>query len=177
MQSESRPTNDAAGRSWESRLFQYGLGLIVLGLIGLLLPTFGWQLHRLRMLGSAQWVVLVIAVTVGSGAVVWSQRRRPALGGSIAGGALAAMLLGSAAVIGHIAETARPYLFSTAPAPAMAAASAATLESTSIPGKKEKTKDAESQYCWHFYLSFFTYHDWIIFKNILINKLGIHDDS
>jgi HEAT repeat protein len=93
MHSESRPTNDAAGRSWESRLFQYGLGLIVLGLIGLLLPTFGWQLHRLRMLGSAQWVVLVIAVTVGSGAVVWSQRRRPALGGSIAGGALAAMLL------------------------------------------------------------------------------------
>ncbi|MCU0875129.1 MAG: HEAT repeat domain-containing protein [Pirellulaceae bacterium] len=65
----------------------------MLGLIGLLLPTFGWQLHRLRMLGSAQWVVLVIAVTVGSGAVVWSQRRRPALGGSIAGGALAAMLL------------------------------------------------------------------------------------
>ena len=35
----------------------------------------------------------MIAVTVGSGAVVWSQRRRPAFGGSIAGGALAAMLL------------------------------------------------------------------------------------
>ena len=51
MQSELRPTNDAAGPSWESRLFQYGLGLIILGLIGLLLPTFGWQLHRLRMLG------------------------------------------------------------------------------------------------------------------------------
>ena len=77
MHSESRPTNDAAGRSWESRVFQYGLGLITLGLIGLLLPTFGWQLHRLRMLGSAQWVVLVIAVTVGSGAVAWSERRRP----------------------------------------------------------------------------------------------------
>jgi 8-amino-7-oxononanoate synthase len=39
-----------------------------------------------------------------------------------------AMLLGDDATIGHIAETARPYLFSTAPAPAMAAAMRASLK-------------------------------------------------
>jgi len=33
-------------------------------------------------------------------------------------GGQGAMLLGSAAVVGHVAETARPYLYSTAPAPA-----------------------------------------------------------
>ena len=38
-----------------------------------------------------------------------------------------AMLLGSDALVGHVAETARPYLFSTAPAPAMAAAMRASL--------------------------------------------------
>lgn len=42
-------------------------------------------------------------------------------------GGQGAMLLGSANVIGHVAETARPYLFSTAPAPAMAAAMRASL--------------------------------------------------
>jgi len=42
-------------------------------------------------------------------------------------GGQGAMLLGDAATIGHIAETARPYLFSTAPAPAMAAAMRAAL--------------------------------------------------
>jgi 8-amino-7-oxononanoate synthase len=42
-------------------------------------------------------------------------------------GGQGALLLGSEAVIGHIAETARPYLFSTAPAPAMAAAMRASL--------------------------------------------------
>jgi len=42
-------------------------------------------------------------------------------------GGQGAVLLGSAALIGHIAETARPYLFSTAPAPAMAAAMRASL--------------------------------------------------
>jgi 8-amino-7-oxononanoate synthase len=38
------------------------------------------------------------------------------------------MLLGSEALIGHIAETARPYLFTTAPAPGMAAAMRASLK-------------------------------------------------
>jgi 8-amino-7-oxononanoate synthase len=42
-------------------------------------------------------------------------------------GGQGAMLLGDATLIGHIAETARPYLFSTAPAPAMAAAMRASL--------------------------------------------------
>ena len=42
-------------------------------------------------------------------------------------GGQGALLLGSDAVIGHVAETARPYLFSTAPAPAMAAAMRASL--------------------------------------------------
>ena len=42
-------------------------------------------------------------------------------------GGQGALLLGSEAVIGHVAETARPYLFSTAPAPAMAAAMRASL--------------------------------------------------
>jgi 8-amino-7-oxononanoate synthase len=42
-------------------------------------------------------------------------------------GGQGAMLLGSAAVVGHVAETARPYLYSTAPAPAMAAAMRASL--------------------------------------------------
>jgi 8-amino-7-oxononanoate synthase len=43
-------------------------------------------------------------------------------------GGQGAMLLGSHAVVGHVAETARPYLFSTAPAPAMAAAMRASLK-------------------------------------------------
>jgi 8-amino-7-oxononanoate synthase len=42
-------------------------------------------------------------------------------------GGQGAMLLGCEAIIGHIAETARPYLFTTAPAPAMAAAMRASL--------------------------------------------------
>lgn len=42
-------------------------------------------------------------------------------------GGQGAMLLGSEALIGHIAETARPYLYTTAPAPAMAAAMRASL--------------------------------------------------
>ena len=42
-------------------------------------------------------------------------------------GGQGAMLLGSEAMVGHIAETARPYLFSTAPAPALAAAMRASL--------------------------------------------------
>ena len=42
-------------------------------------------------------------------------------------GGQGAMLLGSETLIGHIAETARPYLFTTAPAPAMAAAMRASL--------------------------------------------------
>jgi 8-amino-7-oxononanoate synthase len=42
-------------------------------------------------------------------------------------GGQGAMLLGDALTIGHVAETARPYLFSTAPAPAMAAAMRASL--------------------------------------------------
>ena len=42
-------------------------------------------------------------------------------------GGQGALLLGSDALIGHIAETARPYLYSTAPAPAMAAAMRASL--------------------------------------------------
>jgi len=42
-------------------------------------------------------------------------------------GGQGAMLLGSEAIVGHIAETARPYLFTTAPAPAMAAAMRASL--------------------------------------------------
>ncbi len=42
-------------------------------------------------------------------------------------GGQGAMLLGSESLIGHIAETARPYLFTTAPAPAMAAAMRASL--------------------------------------------------
>jgi 8-amino-7-oxononanoate synthase len=42
-------------------------------------------------------------------------------------GGQGAMLLGNAALISHVAETARPYLFSTAPAPAMAAAMRASL--------------------------------------------------
>ena len=42
-------------------------------------------------------------------------------------GGQGALLLGSDAIIGHVAETARPYLFSTAPAPAMAAAMRASL--------------------------------------------------
>jgi len=43
-------------------------------------------------------------------------------------GGQGAMLCGSEAVIGHISETARPYLFSTAPPPAMAAAMRASLK-------------------------------------------------
>ncbi len=43
-------------------------------------------------------------------------------------GGQGAMLLGSEALIGHIAETARPYLYTTAPAPAMAAAMRASLK-------------------------------------------------
>ncbi|MFT3807856.1 8-amino-7-oxononanoate synthase [Arenimonas sp.] len=43
-------------------------------------------------------------------------------------GGQGAMLLGSDALIGHIAETARPYLYTTAPAPAMAAAMRASLK-------------------------------------------------
>ena len=43
-------------------------------------------------------------------------------------GGQGAMLLGSEALVGHVAETARPYLFSTAPAPAMAAAMRASLK-------------------------------------------------
>lgn len=42
-------------------------------------------------------------------------------------GGQGAMLLGSEALIGHISETARPYLFTTAPAPGMAAAMRASL--------------------------------------------------
>ena len=42
-------------------------------------------------------------------------------------GGQGAVLMGSDALIGHVAETARPYLFSTAPAPAMAAAMRASL--------------------------------------------------
>ena len=42
-------------------------------------------------------------------------------------GGQGAVLLGSAALVGHVAETARPYLYSTAPAPAMAAAMRASL--------------------------------------------------
>lgn len=43
-------------------------------------------------------------------------------------GGQGAVLLGSEALIAHVAETARPYLFSTAPAPAMAAAMRASLK-------------------------------------------------
>lgn len=43
-------------------------------------------------------------------------------------GGQGAMLLGSEALIGHIAETARPYLYTTAPAPALAAAMRASLK-------------------------------------------------
>jgi 8-amino-7-oxononanoate synthase len=43
-------------------------------------------------------------------------------------GGQGAVLCGSEAVIGHISETARPYLFSTAPPPAMAAAMRASLK-------------------------------------------------
>jgi 8-amino-7-oxononanoate synthase len=43
-------------------------------------------------------------------------------------GGQGAVLLGSAALVGHVAETARPYLYSTAPAPAMAAAMRASLK-------------------------------------------------
>ncbi len=42
-------------------------------------------------------------------------------------GGQGAMLLGSETMIGHISETARPYLFTTAPAPGMAAAMRASL--------------------------------------------------
>ncbi|CAN5277087.1 8-amino-7-oxononanoate synthase [soil metagenome] len=42
-------------------------------------------------------------------------------------GGQGALLFGSDALLGHVAETARPYLFSTAPAPAMAAAMRASL--------------------------------------------------
>jgi 8-amino-7-oxononanoate synthase len=42
-------------------------------------------------------------------------------------GGQGALLLGSDALLGHVAETARPYLFSTAPPPAMAAAMRASL--------------------------------------------------
>jgi 8-amino-7-oxononanoate synthase len=42
-------------------------------------------------------------------------------------GGQGALLMGSELLVGHIAETARPYLFSTAPAPAMAAAMRASL--------------------------------------------------
>jgi len=43
-------------------------------------------------------------------------------------GGQGAMVLGSEALIGHIAETARPYLFTTAPAPGMASAMRASLK-------------------------------------------------
>jgi len=43
-------------------------------------------------------------------------------------GGQGALLLGSKSLIDHIAETARPYLFSTAPAPAMAAAMRTSLQ-------------------------------------------------
>jgi hypothetical protein len=75
------------------KLQNWGLGLIAVGLIGLLLPSFGLQLRRLQALGEAQWIVLAVAVVVGSGAVLWANRSRPAFGGSVAGGAFVAMLL------------------------------------------------------------------------------------
>jgi len=58
-----------------------------------LLPSFGLQLRRLQALGEAQWIVLAVTVVVGSGAVLWANRSRPAFGGSVAGGAFVAMLL------------------------------------------------------------------------------------
>lgn len=93
MSVPTRESPDDTFGTWDAKLFQYGLGVIVLGLGGLLLPTFGWQLHRLRALGSAQWIVLVVAVVAGSGLVLWSQRRRPTLGLGISGAALTTMLL------------------------------------------------------------------------------------
>ena len=43
-------------------------------------------------------------------------------------GGQGALILSSADIINHLLETARPYVFSTAPAPAMAAAIAASLD-------------------------------------------------
>ncbi len=75
------------------KLQNWGFGLIAVGLVGLLLPSFGLQLRRLQALGEAQWIVLAVTVVVGSGAVLWANRSRPAFGGSVAGGAFVAMLL------------------------------------------------------------------------------------
>jgi hypothetical protein len=75
------------------KLQNWGFGLIAVGLVGLLLPTFGLQLRRLQALGEAQWMVLAATVVIGCGAVLWSNRRRPAFGGSVAGSAFVAMLL------------------------------------------------------------------------------------
>lgn len=105
------PSPTDSGNRWDAKLFQYGLGVIVLGLAGLLLPTFGLQLHRLRALGSSQWIILTIAVMLGSGAVLWSQRRRLPLGFAISGASLVTMLVFSwLSVWRHSPETLRASL-------------------------------------------------------------------
>ncbi len=92
-ESVTAAAKDASENGWQDKVYQWGLGLIALGLVGLILPAFGLQLARLRALGEAQWMVLVVVVIAGCAAVLWSRRQRPKLGIMIAGGALTAMLL------------------------------------------------------------------------------------
>lgn len=54
--------NESSKNDFQGKVFQWGLGLIVLGLVGLIMPNFGLQLWRLRRLGEMQWVVLVIGI-------------------------------------------------------------------------------------------------------------------
>ena len=60
----------AAAPEPNEKVQNWGLGLIAVGLVGLLLPSFGLQLRRLQALGEAQWIVLAITVIVGCGAVI-----------------------------------------------------------------------------------------------------------
>jgi hypothetical protein len=66
----------------------WGLNLILVGLVGLILPSFGLSFLKLATLGDAQWIVLGCVVAAGSGAFAWGKRNRPAVAGAVAGGAL-----------------------------------------------------------------------------------------
>jgi hypothetical protein len=78
---------------WELRLRQWAIGLMILGLVGLALPLFGLQLHRLRNLGEAQWIVLCAVTFVGCCAFAFTCRRKLLIAGGISGGALVLMSL------------------------------------------------------------------------------------
>jgi hypothetical protein len=79
---DAKPKGNPAIAGW-------GLNLIVIGLVGLLLPSVGLSFRKLQAIGDAQWIVLACVVAVGSGAFFWGNRHRLGFAGAIAGGALA----------------------------------------------------------------------------------------